>query len=272
MRGLQEPPIRTLLAILFALLVAAGLLVAGYSALWSLQRAPLASEDVPPLPAPPTALPAPTRLAPRVDHVAAVPASARRPLVVAATLQVRVAGVPSAFRERLGVATFGRFGGGNFQWTPLTTATADGADLLLEAAVPVGTEIQVTLAASREQARHDYLAKTSVAALDGQSTARTLLRADFREVAFELPESPAATISRGPWRLSRTDDPQWLPLQLASTGLFLQGDAATRLLLGAGAYRLEDPLEPERNLEFVVPDVDRVVLTATLAEPRAAHR
>ena len=253
-------------------ILAAGLAVAGYSALWSLQRAPLGRADAPPMPGTPSALPAPTRLAPRPDHVAAVPASARRPLVVAATLQVREVGVPAAFRDRLGVATFGLAGGGNFQWTPLAAATSAGDDLLVEAAVPVGTALQVTLAATREQARHDYLAKIAMPALDGHDAAATVLHADFREVAFELPESPAATISRGPWRLVRTDDPQWLPLQLASTGLYLDGDAATRLLLGAGSYRLEDPLEPERNLEFAVPAVDRVVLSAMLAEPRGAPR
>ncbi len=222
---------------------------------------------------PPLALP--ERLPARRDLNEPVAAAGSRPLTATEDLTVIVAGIDEARRGQLGIATFASITGADFVWTPLTAGdvAADGT-ITVRCVTPARVDLEITLASAPEHARHAYFARRQLPAAmrRADSAPSVALAAAIEEVTFELPESPLGQACRGPWRLSRVDDPRWLPQQLASTGIYLSGEQPSTLTLGEGSYQLQDPLEPSRQQEFRVPGSARVVLSAELAAPRTVPR
>ena len=79
-------------------------------------------------------------------------------------------------------------------------------------------------------------------------------------------------VSCRPLRLARVDDPLWLPMQHSSSGLTLRKDHQTTLQLGAGDYRLEDPIVPDQFQQFRVLAATKVLVSEKLAQARDDHR
>ena len=182
--------------------------------------------------------------------------------------QIRLEGAStSQVAAGAGVASFHAETGGDFRWFPLGQATtaADGAFELTTTARS-GTELTITFAASRTQARHGYIARIQAEA--GVTSAATL-RADVYRVRFDLPED---TENAGPLLLQRVDDRQWLPMSHSTAGLRLRLGAQLHIELGPGKYELLDPLSPSRAQAFSVPDADVVVVSSALATAAGDRR
>lgn len=217
---------------------------------------------LPPLPAP-QRLPAGEGFALR-----AVTATAERTQPSARAVTIELHAVP---REHLGseagVATFQAETGADFVWTPLQTAepTTDGGLRIRSTALATG-DLMVTLATDRRYARHGYLVRQRIPA-DSLTTPTQLT------VAAELVELllPAGTDHAGPLQLRRIEDPQWLPMHDASTGVRLATGARKKLLLGAGAYELAAPLAGVPPQTFTVPAAGPVTIRKDLAEARAGR-
>ena len=222
---------------------------------------PAASLAVPPLP-----LPLPERL-PGGGDFAARPhatnaASERHRLPVAVTLAVR--GVPAGWRTATaGLAVHGADGGGDHAWLPFGDAVEIDGALRLAHTLPAGGAATVSVAAAPEFAAHGYLARQRLAVPPDGGTLD--VDANASRVALHL---PAATRHAVLLRLVRSDDPHWLPLAFAPSGLQLSPGGALVLWLGAGGYELRDPLEPDRHQPFTVP-TDAVAVSAELVPVRA---
>lgn len=185
-----------------------------------------------------------------------------------------VEAVPAALRTRLGVATFATVTGGDFVWTRLDDGVLEpGGSITVRSLVPTDGDLDITIAPSAELARHSYLVRRHLAAAERRQDQRgaVTLSALPTEVAFVLPVSPPGETCRGPWRLVRLDDPNWIPQQLDSTGVFLNSERTTTLLLGPGRYQLQDPLEPARHQEFAVPADSTIMLSDELARPASGR-
>lgn len=249
--------------------MAAGCVLAVVAVLWGSER------ERPPADAIPALLPMPPAIA-RPAHLPAATLAPLAPLaergllaVQSVRLAVRVTAVDPALKPQLGLATYQRLTGSGQTWTPLTLATSHDREHELTVEVPRGQGLVVALASSPDSARHGYLAATTVAAIADTAVE---LRGDVVRVNFELYESPASDVGRGPWQLSRVDEPDWLPLELPTVGLMVRPDAAQSLLLGAGRYRLSDPFFNAFDQEFEVPQETTVVISPRLSAPRAARR
>ncbi len=253
-----------------------GAVVAAYSCLLSFQRAPAPVAGAPVAPPGLSPLALPTRL-PRAELAGTIPAPAAAPSTAVQTRELRctVAGLPEDLRARIGLGTFASTTGAGFAWTPLAggTVAGDGA-VTVVATVPAQWDLEITVAEQPEFARFAYLARSVVAASDLRRAAPIDVRLSVAvaTVTFALTEPPLDRASLGPWRLTRTDDPRWLPMQLPSTGMFLSGDGSTTLVLGGGRYELRDPVDPRRAVAFRVPDDTRVPISSELTTARAAHR
>ncbi|MCA8950109.1 MAG: hypothetical protein KDE27_11450 [Planctomycetes bacterium] len=261
----ERRPIRTLVNLLAALLVAIGLVVAGYSFALTLQR-PAVTVAEATIPAativPPTA---PERLRFEGEPRAfAAPAAARGASATASatTRHLVVRGlVRDQLGERAGLAMFSPEGGTVFAWIPLAVgeATADGA-LDFELEIPAG-EVTLTLAPAEEFVHHGYLARTDLS--PGDPMLRTV-ELGAHATAFTTADGRAA----GPLRLVRRDDPEWRPLAAAPNGLFVEAGGTT-VLLGDGAYELVDPIDPALRQTFDVPAAGPIAVEPRLARPRA---
>lgn len=148
------------------------------------------------------------------------------------------------------------------QWAPFAamTATPDGRRVVQWDGERQGGT--VTIATSREEARHAYLARY-------QHDASATMRIDCVAAVVAL-RPPEGTAAAGPLRLVRIDHPQWLPLAIATAGLYV--GPGTTLLLGAGDYELVDPIDDSKRQRFSVPAASTVMLDPGFAPPRAAPR
>ena len=215
------------------------------------------------------ALPQPARLPPVAglrDELR--PPPGLRAITDQQPVQIRLEGAStSQVAAGAGVASFHAETGGDFRWFPLGQATtaADGAFELTTTARS-GTELTITFAASRTQARHGYIARIQAEA--GVTSAATL-RADVYRVRFDLPED---TENAGPLLLQRVDDRQWLPMSHSTAGLRLRLGAQLHIELGPGKYELLDPLSPSRAQAFSVPDADVVVVSSAPATAAGDRR
>jgi hypothetical protein len=263
----RSPTIRLLAALLIALLLAICIGIAAWAGLLALQRPAVTAAPLPPI-APIVAPSLPARLPAAVEFErGTLPATARREHP-ATTVQVRVPAVPTLQGAAPGIAVYDAATGADFVWMPIDLASAatDGS-VTVTAATHVRGELMVAFAASAEWARHGYLARATVtvdAASDRDVTIE--LPVVTEEVELTLPPDAATT---GPLRLSRCDDPQWLPTFHSATGITVAPDHPVRLLLGAGCYELIDPIDADRRQAFDVPTAVPVVLTAPLVPVRA---
>lgn len=247
------------------MLLAVAIGVCGYIGMLALRRTGAGTVAMP-LELPELALPEPPQRLP-VDPTFHQPPAAppARPPAAGRTLTITVRDVPAALRaEACGVATFQADSGSEFAWVPLATATtlADGS-LQLQSRANAGGDVVVTLATARRFARHGYLARHQVAVPAGDVAAtpvELLVRTDMVRLTLSDP-----AITPVPLRLARTDDPQWLPMELGSGSINVPRGGELRLLLGAGNYELRDPLAPERQLQFAVPGTPEIDISALLA-------
>lgn len=246
------------MSLLVSLLVATGLAVGGYAALWSLRREPI-TEPAPAAPASPAALPAIDRLPDSPDFArvpAPAPARGDAPLVA---LSIAVRNVPADWPlAAAGVAVAPRRGGDGLAWLPLAAATRTADGFLLRHVVASGEEYVAALAATRAGALRSYFARATQK-IDGDAT--IALDGAGRATRFRLPDGAER---RGPFRVLRDGEPGWLPAE-APTGLVLAPSTATTLWLGAGSYRLVDVLHEARSQTFAVPDDGDVTISAALA-------
>lgn len=186
-----------------------------------------------------------------------------RPPVRGFAIPIRVQGVPDELRadRGAGIATFQAETGADFTWSPLSAATAgaDGSLLVTTTAFARG-EIVITLASDRRFARHGYVARRSlVPPASGVTTALVDFPVQTGTVLLRLREPAASTTSM---RLLRRDDPLWLPMQQGGSGLVLPVGGELRLLLGAGDYELQDPLDATRRVQFSVPSAAPIDVSA----------
>lgn len=264
---LEARPIRFLASLLIALLLAVSVGTAGWAALVALQRPATVAQPLPAIaPIVPPALPSRLPAAAEFERNT-LPAAARR-TQPSATVRVHIPAVPAALRNgQSGVAVFDAATGADFVWTPIDAAAIDADGAVTVAIVTrVRGELTVAVAAAAEWARHGYLARTSVT-IDGPTG---------REIAVELPVAigevslalPDGAPAPGPLRLSRCDDPFWLPTFLSATGLQVAPGEPVHLLLGAGCYELIDPIDAERRQGFDVPAAHPVVISAPLIPAR----
>ncbi len=239
-------------------------MIASTSLLLALRRGPgrttTASDPVPfAIPTPPTRLAGDPAFA-----RSAAPATGTREIPVATRLRIVMKGIaPSLRTADSGVACFDATSGAGFVWTPVSEAAERDGSLELDVTVHGSNAQNVTVASKREFARHGYLA---LARWDPRSSSagstEVVLDATAQNVSFALPPSAQRA---GPLRILRLDDPQWLPMELASTGLYLTRGATTTMLLGSGVYELGCPIDPERRQRFEVPADGAVVLTPALS-------
>lgn len=215
-------------------------------------------------------LPPPERLAANTRAPGSfVPATLSVGADPAATVAVTVRG-PFADLDRstAGVATFARDTGAKFTWVALDSVVPDaGGALSFDMPTTVSGELVVTLATDRAFARHGYLARAIVAVGRTAPRAAVVFDAVVTPVQFTLP--PARQL-KAPLRVLRTNDAEWLPMHLGSSGLALP-EPTTHLLFGAGNYELVDPIDPTARQSFVVPAVEPVVISEVLTRPRAGH-
>lgn len=214
-------------------------------------------------------LPTPERLTTSPDFArtaveASQPSGERRPGILAVELQVTGAALLGA---EAGCASFLAHDGSEFQWTPLNRCerTASGFVVRLPA-LAVGDRV-VVLAQREPFAQHAHLARTTVPASQvGASPFR--FPVTLAEVELQL---PANAPSAGPLQLRRSDDPNWLPMHDASSGLFLRRGTTTKVLLGAGRYELGAPLSATAPLAFDVPATGPITIPNELAAVRAGR-
>lgn len=173
--------------------------------------------------------------------------SERRPGFLAVELQGNGASLLGA---EAGCATYLAHDGSEFRWTPLDRCERTDRGFLLRVPVVAAGDRVVVLAPSERLAQHSHLARTTIPA--NQVGAATPHRFVVALAMVEL-QLPANVSSAGPLQLRRSDDPRWLPMLDASSGLFLRRGTTTRLLLGAGRYELAAPLSATPASVFDVP-------------------
>jgi hypothetical protein len=213
-------------------------------------------------------LPSPERLAddartPNGWRPATVAVAAETVSTVSVVVRGSLADVGPA---TVGVALFARETGAKFTWVPLAGRTP-GTDGSLSFDVPTTAtgELCVTLATDRNAARHGYLARRIVAVGGNTPPGPVVFDAVASHVEFAL---PATRRLAAPLRVVRTDDAEWLPLHLGSSGMVLS-EPSTSVVFGAGSYELVDPIDPAIRLAFDVPTTEPVAISENLSRPRA---
>ena len=167
-----------------------------------------------------------------------------------------------------GIAVFHAVNGSRFRWLPLRDAERDASGgLVVRAAAIPGSRMAVTLATERRHARHGYLERREIEITGDAAAARVEVSLSGRvhAVRFDL---PVGAEHAGPLRLTRADDPQWLPMLHGTSGLTLAIGTERTLHLGAGTYELRDPLDVERRQRFDVTGDAVIVLLAELTRAR----
>lgn len=183
-------------------------------------------------------------------------------------LQVVVPPLPAWLGEQpAGVAIYRADTGAEFQWLPLATAEHNAAGAaVVRAHAKRNQRLSITLAAAPGYARHGYLERREASVPpDAHEPMRIQFDAAIAVVRLDL---PADAERAGPLRLQRCDDPEWLPMLHDRPGLTLQRGTTTTLLLGRGAYRLCDALDPLRCQQFEVSGDTAVVLSPDLLRAR----
>ncbi|MFN3241738.1 MAG: hypothetical protein ACE37K_09525 [Planctomycetota bacterium] len=241
-----------------------------YALVLAVGRDPLPGAEERFVVAPPTQLPAPTRLAPIPGiETSQVPDTNIGAVATRVTVPVHISDLPESLRNgTAGVATYHTDTGGDFRWYPLDEAIpGQRGGLLITAQAPQGTRLTVTFSARREHARRGYLDRHEfeVDATDTGATPIVELDGAVHAVRFDLPTD---VDQAGPLRLQRVDDRQWLPMLHSTAGLKLRSGTELTLQLGSGAYELQDPLAPERAQRFEVPGTPAVTVTAALPPAR----
>ena len=164
----------------------------------------------------------------------------------------------------MGLAMFDAVSGGSFAWKPLAGASEalDGS-LLVRAHTHGPGDHFVTLAVSRESARHGYLARTRFRPTpeSGRDLPEVTLDATLTLVRFQL---PTGSLRAGPLRIARLEDPHWLSMEHGTTGLIVTPNEPANVLLGAGTYELRDPITPEHCQRLVVPGPNPVMINSSL--------
>lgn len=257
------PPIRTLATIVAALLLASGLLVAGYALLLSLGRDTLSTPALPPSSDEAPELGKVERLPPYRDaRVFAAPASAARSADTSGTPH-EVTLTHGEFDPEAGIAAFATDSGRTIAWLPLHTGqrTKDGWHWQLR--LP-RQAVTLSLAATAQQSRHSYLARVDLPAGDSRPAA-THFEVGASPAALKLPPGIAQA---GPFRLVRKGDADWR--YPSGHGLFLPDLDGHRL--GHGSYELIDPIDPDLRQRFEVPGSGGLTIAARLARPRSAPR
>lgn len=241
-----------------------GVALGAYCALLAWRHPPIRAMEGPSLAPGGAPLAAPERLPanPDFDRVALAASDRRARETVRMTLHLR--GVPPAWRtETAGVAIFPADATSGLSWLPLATASEQAGTLVLQHTLPRGGEVVATLATARAFALHSYLARSVALVADGGTIE---LDATAAPVSFRLPHGAQRI---GPLRIARVDDPSWVAMDVAATGLDLAAGTPRELWLGRGTYELCDPLQPERRQRFDVPADRAVELSASLATGRA---
>lgn len=189
----------------------------------------------------------------------------RRPGFLAVELQVSGAALLGA---EAGCASFLAHDGSEFRWTPLDRCerTADG--FVLRVPVYATGDRVVVLAPSERLAQHSHLARTTIPASEVAAATPHRFAVALAMVELQLPANAA---SAGPLQLRRRDDPRWLPMLDASSGLFLRRGTTTRVLLGAGRYELSAPLSATAATVFDVPAAGPITIPSELAAVRAGR-
>jgi hypothetical protein len=189
----------------------------------------------------------------------------RRPEFLAVELVVTGA---SLLGSEAGLASFLLHDGSDFRWTPLDRCerTADG--FLLRVPVIAAGDRVVVLAQTERFAQHAHLARTTIPAQQIGTATPARLQVALAEVELQLPANVA---SAGPLQLRRSDDPRWLPMHDASSGVFLRRGTITKVLLGAGRYELGAPLSATAPLAFDVPATGPITIPSELAAVRAGR-
>jgi hypothetical protein len=255
---LLRPPggrsIRTLLSILIALLIAAGILAGGYALLLRSHRGPAPTTSAPPPELRRLDLPEPTRLAKVQDGVAVGASFAtgargaaelRIALDAAATAGFDVAAVPQA-----GIAVHAEDTGALRAWLPLRERTGDTP---LSIRLPA-ERVVVTLAPAPLAARNHFWSRTTAALAPGEPASLALAGLPRRtrfKIAFadRAPSAaPALAVSRKgepAWRLWRGSEPA-APLTAK--------DGELELLLAPGTYAMSVFADADwKAVEFTVP-------------------
>lgn len=214
-------------------------------------------------------LPKPERLTTSPDFArTAVEASQlsgeRRPGILAVELQVSGASLLGA---EAGCASFLALDGSEFQWTPLDRCERTATGFVVRVPVFAAGDRVVVLAQREPFAQHAHLARMTVPA---SQVGATPVRFPVALAEVEL-QLPANAPSAGPLQLRRSDDPRWLPMHHASSGLFLRRGTVTRVLLGAGRYELGAPLSAKAPLTFEVPAAGPITIPNELAAVRAGR-
>lgn len=186
------------------------------------------------------------------------------PTVAAVELSVRLHGASTELPEG-GVAVYQAERGSDCHWTPLAEGTiTDNGDRIFKLPAFARDDVYVTFAPMRAAARHGYFTRSRAQVPAEGGAKEVLLDASAWTVTFRLPPG----IDRvGPIRLSRPDDPQWLPMAQVSTDFTLTDTEPLRVLLGSGNYEVSSPLQPSHQQAFAVPATRDLILQCVPATP-----
>lgn len=276
----RSPTIRSFAYLLLVLLLALAAGTALYAGMVGLRQRvpdrpfdPVAEVTIPPQPAPerlPQGAP-PERTAIEASQSpgrqGAVESSAARSRPEILVVEFEVVGA-SLLGDEAGCASYLAHDGSDYRWTPLQNCERTDDRFRLSVPVIAAGDRIVALAQRESHALHAPLARTTIQAeLVGAATPPRL-SVILAEVELQLPENVA---SAGPLQLRRGDDPSWLPMGEASSGVFLRRGTVTKVLLGAGRYELGAPLSTTSPFVFEVPAAGSVTIPIELAAVRAGR-
>ncbi len=184
----------------------------------------------------------PTRLGTGPDFGGVALAAAEKSGAARIAVTVRVHGLPAAWRTPdAGIAIAPVDGSDSPQWLPLAAASADDDALALACTLARAGDVTIALASNAECAAHGYLVRKTVAV---RAAGPVEFDGSASQVHFRL---PAGSQHSCPVRIVRGDDPAWLPMHVAPSGLLVARETATAVWLGHGSYELCDPLRPDQG-------------------------
>ena len=273
--ALLELPIRPFACLLLALLLALAAGTTIYASVVGLRSRvqdqpfePVTQVEIGRLPQP-ERLPGGPELS-RTAIEASQATGARPPGFLAVQLQVNGASLLGA---EAGCASFLARDGSDYRWTPLDRCERTTEGFLLRVPVVAAGDRVVVLAMTEGLAQHAHLAHMTIPAHQVGAATPPRFQVALAEVELRLPADAA---SAGPLQLRRSDDPSWLPMLRASSGLFLRRGTITKVLLGAGRYELGAPLSATAPLAFDVPAsgptaIGPITIPSELAAVRAGR-
>lgn len=226
-------PIRALLQVLIALVLAVTLVVVGYVVMLSLRHEPVATGTPVPMSRLPK-LPDPDRLPRRASFA---PASAEGPRAFPPELRplsILVRSLPAAERATAGVAVYDDLFA-HVAWLPLRDATEVDGGLRVATSAPTGRELHVVVAPAYAIARNGYWSKLDLPAnLDPEAVPE--LDAALQDVVVHAAASSRPIANA--LKLRRTDDPTWVPRTAFVHGVDPDQHGQIHLRLGKGTYEL----------------------------------